>query len=158
MKLRATGSNNGRIQHELFVCKSITKTSQKQDIGTPATLDYFRASILRFFRNTLYTPVLGGRLAADGGTVQTPAGYDYAKPIYSSSPWYVAIMKHICKFAGLFYYLLDNMVWVANVGIVHERFFNKIYYKQIKDVFNLIRKFTQFLLSMIIFSRERYKE
>ena len=27
-----------------------------------------------FFRNTLYTPVLGGRLAADGGTVQTPAG------------------------------------------------------------------------------------
>ena len=48
----------------------LPKTSQKQDIGTPATLDCFRAST--FFRNTLYTPVLGGRLAADGGTVQTP--------------------------------------------------------------------------------------
>mgnify|MGYP004262953577 CR=1 FL=1 len=50
----------------------LPKTSQKQDIGTPATLDCFRAST--FFRNTLYTPVLGGRLAADGGTVQSPAG------------------------------------------------------------------------------------
>ena len=49
------------------------------------------------------------------------------------------------------------MIWFANVGMVNERIFKKIYYKEVKDISNLIRKFMTFLLALISFHRERIR-
>ena len=48
----------------------------------------------------------------------------------------------LTKISSFFYYFLDNLMWVASVGIVPKRHFNFSRWKYWKKVFNLIKNYT----------------
>ena len=44
------------------------------------------------------------------------------------------------KFCGMFYYLLDNLVWIANMGAINKDMINKkLKWKTVKDFFALLK-------------------
>lgn len=48
----------------------------------------------------------------------------------------------LTKISSFVYYFLDNLMWVANVGVLGESVFNYGRWKFWKKVFNLIRNYT----------------
>jgi hypothetical protein len=48
----------------------------------------------------------------------------------------------LTKVSSFVYYLLDNLMWVANVGVLSERVFNYEKWKFWKKVFSLIKNYT----------------
>jgi len=48
----------------------------------------------------------------------------------------------LTKISSFVYYLLDNLMWVANVGMLGESVFNYERWKFWKKVFNLIKNYT----------------
>ena len=49
------------------------------------------------------------------------------------------------------YYLLDNVIWFLNVGVVSKKVVTKSYWKEWKDIFNLLRNYTQIFRSILLF-------
>ena len=47
----------------------------------------------------------------------------------------------LTKVASFFYYLLDNSLWLADVGMIGDPIFNKKRWKFWKKVFNLIKNY-----------------
>jgi len=50
------------------------------------------------------------------------------------------ILTLITKFCGMFYYLFDNIVWIANMGAIHRDIIeNKLGWRTVKDMFAYIK-------------------
>lgn len=61
--------------------------------------------------------------------------------------WLTELFVRIC---GFFYYLLDNVVWFSNMGMIEKKIFNKLKWKRLKDVFSLIKNWTEVFKSIYI--------
>lgn len=48
----------------------------------------------------------------------------------------------LTKVSTFFYYLLDNMMWIASVGMIPERIFNRERWKFWKKVLSLVKNYT----------------
>ena len=50
------------------------------------------------------------------------------------------ILSLVTKFCGMFYYLFDNIVWIANMGAIHRDIIeNVLGWRAVKDMFALIK-------------------
>ena len=52
------------------------------------------------------------------------------------------LLLTLTKISSFVYYLLDNLMWVANVGMLSKSVFDYDKWKFWKKVFNLIRNYT----------------
>ena len=60
-------------------------------------------------------------------------------------------LKLVIKFSGFFYYILDNMIWVLNVGVISDQIVRRGVMKKTKDIFSLIKNYFQVFRSIIMF-------
>jgi len=73
------------------------------------------------------------------------------------NPVLAELLHLVTKFTGFFYYLLDNLIWFANVGAINDKILKLYRYESFKDIFNLIRKLTNLCRGILNFSLERSK-
>ncbi len=57
----------------------------------------------------------------------------------------------LTKISSFVYYFLDNLMWVATVGVLSERVFNYEKWKFWKKVFNLIKNYTQLIRAFLLY-------
>jgi hypothetical protein len=57
----------------------------------------------------------------------------------------------LTKASSFVYYLLDNLMWVANVGMLGPAIFDYERWKFWKKVFNLIRNYTQLIRAILLY-------
>ena len=69
----------------------------------------------------------------------------------SDTPVWSNAFQVITKIASVVYYLLDNVIWFLNVGVVSKKVVTKSYWKEWKDIFNLLRNYTQIFRSILLF-------
>ncbi|CDW81009.1 pex11 domain containing protein [Stylonychia lemnae] len=62
----------------------------------------------------------------------------------------VRIMSLFARVCGFFYYLLDNVVWFSNMGMISKTAFNKMKWKRLKDIFTLAKNWSEVIKSIII--------
>lgn len=55
------------------------------------------------------------------------------------------------KICGFVYYLLDNLVWVANIGVISHEHYNATKWRFWKKVFNLIKNWCQFGRAILLY-------
>ena len=58
-------------------------------------------------------------------------------------------MKIVIKLSGFFYYMLDNMLWVINVGVISKRVAFYSTMKSWKNIFSLVYNYFQMFKSII---------
>lgn len=60
---------------------------------------------------------------------------------------YLSLCARIC---GFFYYILDNLVWFANMGMISNFAFKNLKWKRAKDMFTLIKNWLEVFKSIIV--------
>ena len=55
----------------------------------------------------------------------------------------------VIKISGFFYYLLVNILWVVNVGVISKHFVHHQLMKGWKNIFSLIKNYFQMFRSII---------
>ena len=63
----------------------------------------------------------------------------------------------LTKVSSFVYYLLDNLMWVANVGMLGPKIFDYERWKFWKKVFNLIRNYTQLMRAFLLYRINKRK-
>ena len=59
-------------------------------------------------------------------------------------------MSIINKFCGMFYYLFDNIVWMANMGAIYKQLIeNTLGWKDVRNAFSLIKNVCESLTNII---------
>ena len=58
-------------------------------------------------------------------------------------------IKIVIKLSGFFYYMLDNMLWVVNVGVISKRVALYSTMKSWKNIFSLVYNYFQMFRSII---------
>ena len=59
-------------------------------------------------------------------------------------------LQALIKFLGIFYYLLDNIVWIANMGAIKRQIIeNQLGWRQVKDMFALLKNVCESLKNLI---------
>ena len=62
----------------------------------------------------------------------------------------ISILSKVMKFSGTFYYLFDNIVWIADMGAIWEEIIeNFINWRNVKDMFSLLKNVCESLKSVI---------
>jgi hypothetical protein len=73
----------------------------------------------------------------------------------------VKVLTFLARICGFFYYILDNVVWFSNMGMLRykiafgniwysKKAFNKVKWKRIKDMFTLVKNWLSVMRSFII--------
>lgn len=62
----------------------------------------------------------------------------------------VKLLALVARICGFFYYILDNMVWFSNMGMVGRKAFNKLKWKRLKDIFTLVKNWSEVFKSLIV--------
>ena len=62
-------------------------------------------------------------------------------------------LKLVIKFSAFFYYLLDNMLWVVNIGVISNQIVKRGFMKRCKDIFGLIMNYFQIMRSIVAYKR-----
>jgi hypothetical protein len=63
----------------------------------------------------------------------------------------ISWLSKLTKFCGIFYYLFDNFVWIADMGAIRKEFIHKfgIDYRNVKDMFSLLKNSCETFKSLI---------
>lgn len=62
----------------------------------------------------------------------------------------VSTFSKLTKFAGIFYYLFDNFVWIADMGAIRKEIIESVInYRNVKDMFSLLKNSCETLKSLI---------
>mmetsp|Transcript_23891 Transcript_23891/g.23583 ORF Transcript_23891/g.23583 Transcript_23891/m.23583 type:complete len:128 (-) Transcript_23891:861-1244(-) len=63
---------------------------------------------------------------------------------------FVTILQLFGCIVGFFYYLLDNIVWFVNIGMIRKTVFKNVKWKRIRDALTLSKNSIQMLQSILI--------
>jgi len=63
----------------------------------------------------------------------------------------------LTKISSFVYYFLDNLMWVANIGMLGESVFNYEKWRFWKKVFNLIKNYTQLIRAYLLYRINKRK-
>lgn len=74
-----------------------------------------------------------------------------------SSPVYTDLLHLVNKINSFFYYLLDNMHWVASVGMLSSAVYNKTRWKWWKDMISLWKNYIQVFRSVLLYRQMKRK-
>ena len=71
----------------------------------------------------------------------------------------VKILGIITKFAGMFYYMFDNIVWIADMGAIRREIIeNRVNWRNVKDAFSLLKNICESLKNIIKLKTNQTKE
>jgi len=82
------------------------------------------------------------------------------KALNSNKPTWLKVMMSLSRTCSFFYYILDNILWAINIGILSE-FFEKTFakrWKKSKDSFSLFRNVFEFILNYFKLRNSKIKE
>lgn len=57
----------------------------------------------------------------------------------------------LTKISTFLYYVLDNLMWIASVGMIPDRIFNRERWKFWKKVLNLVKNYTQLVRAYLLY-------
>lgn len=72
--------------------------------------------------------------------------------------FFVFLVELVGKVCGFFYYLLDNVVWIANIGMIKKFVFKNVKWKRIKDLFTLVKNWASLIKSLLVWYRSIMQE
>mmetsp|Transcript_29163 Transcript_29163/g.21708 ORF Transcript_29163/g.21708 Transcript_29163/m.21708 type:complete len:169 (+) Transcript_29163:178-684(+) len=71
---------------------------------------------------------------------------------------FITISKLIGCLVGFLYYLLDNIVWFCDIGMISKTVFKTVKWKRIKDALTLSKNWVQLVQSLVIWYRQTKAE